>query len=69
MDGMQKNQVIIINATTDIGKVDVKDTTNVVARNVTHKQMGYSIVEELCGGNPISSDTWDNFSNYKTLQP
>jgi hypothetical protein len=37
MDGMQKNQVIIINATTDIGKVDVKDTTNVVARNVTHK--------------------------------
>ncbi len=67
MDGMQKNQVVIMNATIDIGKVDVKDITNNVARNVAHEQMGCNIVGELCGGNHIISDTWDNFSDYKTL--
>jgi hypothetical protein len=37
MDGMQKDQVVIMNATTNIGKVDVKDTTNVVAKSVAHE--------------------------------
>ncbi len=69
MDGMQKDQVVIRNVTIDIGKVDVKDTTNVVARNVAHEQVGCSIVGELCGGNPITLGTWDNFFDYKTLQP
>jgi hypothetical protein len=69
MDGMQKDQVVIKNATTDIDKIDVKDTTNVVARSVAHEQVGYNIVGELCGGNPITSCTWDNFFDYKTLQP
>jgi hypothetical protein len=37
MDGMQKDQVVIMTATTNIGKVDVKDTTNVVAKSVAHE--------------------------------
>ncbi len=69
MDGMQKDQVVIMNATIDIDKVDVKNTTNVVARSVAHEQVGHSIVGELCGGNPITSVTWDNFFDYKTLEP
>jgi hypothetical protein len=69
MDGMQKNQVVIMIATTNIGKVDVKDTTNGVAKSVAHEQVGCNIVGELCGGNPIISCTWDHFSNHKTLQP
>ncbi len=69
MDGMQKDQVVIRNATTNISKIDVKDTTNVVARSVAHEQVGCNIVGELCGGNPIISSTWDNFFDYKTLQP
>ncbi len=55
MDGMQKDQVVIMTATSNIGKVDVKDTTNVVAKSVAHEQVGCSIVGELCGGNPITS--------------
>jgi hypothetical protein len=31
--------------------------------------VGCSIVGELCGGNPITSWTWDHFYNHKTLQP
>jgi hypothetical protein len=69
MDGMQKDQVVIMNATIDINKIDVKSITNVLARNVAHEQVGCNIMGELCGGNHITSGTWDNFSDYRTLQP
>jgi hypothetical protein len=37
MDGVQKDQIVIMNATTNIGKVDVKGIANVVAKSVAHE--------------------------------